>query len=370
MATKLYVGNLSFNTTENDLQDLFATVGPVTEVLLMQDRVTGKSRGFGFVTMSTDQDAASAVTQFHGKTVEGRALTVNEARPREERSGGGGGGGGRSYGGGGGGGYSGGAAAAATAVAAAAATAAVVAAGAVTAAAAATVVVARRRRPWRPFLALLILRRSLSDLHAPTVERRWEFCFVRGCVRRHARPTDGLRCKLTAASPARSMLTPHFFPVSRIVPLLAAFRRRADGRLRRAGRPVTDTLSERMPEEVFAAVLEPDARTGYNLRSDTWNGNLPAGETKPIGHQFFKGNDYHFYLTTDVKGAKVSVHIYDKDGNLAEDRAWQKQASNAFFAGSRNQSENDGRLFPDRPHRRIAGETNPVVDGLHVQIGP
>ena len=107
MATKLYVGNLSFNTTENDLQDLFATIGPVTEVLLMQDRVTGKSRGFGFVTMSTDQDAANAVTQFHGKTVEGRALTVNEARPREERSGGGGGGG-RSYGGGGGGGYSGG----------------------------------------------------------------------------------------------------------------------------------------------------------------------------------------------------------------------------------------------------------------------
>ena len=95
---------------------LFATVGPVTEVLLMQDRVTGKSRGFGFVTMSTDQDAANAVTQFHGKTVEGRALTVNEARPREERSGGGGGGvarsygggGGYSYGGGGGGGYSGG----------------------------------------------------------------------------------------------------------------------------------------------------------------------------------------------------------------------------------------------------------------------
>ena len=107
MATKLYVGNLSFNTTENDLQDLFATIGPVTEVLLMQDRVTGKSRGFGFVTMSTEQDAANAISQFHGKTVEGRALTVNEARPREERSGGGGGGG-RSYGGGGGGGGYGG----------------------------------------------------------------------------------------------------------------------------------------------------------------------------------------------------------------------------------------------------------------------
>ncbi len=107
MPTKLYVGNLSFNTTENDLQDLFATVGPVTEVLLMQDRVTGKSRGFGFVTMATEQDAANAVTQFHGKSVEGRALTVNEARPREERSGGGGGGSRGGYGGGGGG-YGGG----------------------------------------------------------------------------------------------------------------------------------------------------------------------------------------------------------------------------------------------------------------------
>ena len=104
MGTKLYVGNLSFNTTENDLQDLFATVGPVQEVLLMQDRVTGKSRGFGFVTMTNEQDAQGAVSQFHGKSVDGRALTVNEARPREERSGGGGG---RSYGGGGGG-YSGG----------------------------------------------------------------------------------------------------------------------------------------------------------------------------------------------------------------------------------------------------------------------
>ncbi len=108
MGTKLYVGNLSFNTTENDLQDLFATVGPVQEVLLMQDRVTGKSRGFGFVTMTNEQDAQNVISQFHGKSVEGRALTVNEARPREERSGGGGGGGGgRSYGGGGGG-YGGG----------------------------------------------------------------------------------------------------------------------------------------------------------------------------------------------------------------------------------------------------------------------
>ncbi len=103
MSAKLYVGNLSFNTTETDLQDLFATVGPVQEALIMQDRMTMKSRGFGFVTMAENADAQKAIEQFNGKQVEGRALTVNEARPREERSGGGGGGD-RSYGGGSGGG--------------------------------------------------------------------------------------------------------------------------------------------------------------------------------------------------------------------------------------------------------------------------
>jgi RNA recognition motif-containing protein len=113
MGTKLYVGNLSFNTTETDLQDLFAQAGPVQEVTLMQDKFTGKSRGFAFVTMTSEQDAQNAVQQFNGKTVEGRPLTVNEARPREARPPGGGyggGGGGRSGGGGGygGGGYGGG----------------------------------------------------------------------------------------------------------------------------------------------------------------------------------------------------------------------------------------------------------------------
>ena len=107
MPAKLYVGNLSFNTTETDLQDLFATVGPVQETLIMQDRMTMKSRGFGFVTMVENADAQKAIAQFHGKQIDGRALTVNEARPREERAGGGGGGG-RSYGGGGGGGDRGG----------------------------------------------------------------------------------------------------------------------------------------------------------------------------------------------------------------------------------------------------------------------
>ena len=109
MGTKLYVGNLSFNTTETDLQDMFAAVGPVQEVTLMQDKFTGKSRGFAFVTMTTEADAQKAITEFNGKTVEGRPLTVNEARPREPRPPGGGRGGGYGGGGGGyGGGYGGG----------------------------------------------------------------------------------------------------------------------------------------------------------------------------------------------------------------------------------------------------------------------
>lgn len=108
---KLYVGNLPFNVTEPDLQDLFGQAGTVSDVLLVQDKFTGKSRGFAFVTMGSEDEAQSAIEQFHGKALDGRPLTVNVARPREERSGGGGGGGGgRSFErrGGGGGGYGGG----------------------------------------------------------------------------------------------------------------------------------------------------------------------------------------------------------------------------------------------------------------------
>ena len=82
---KLYVGNLSFETTENDLQDLFEQHGQVSEVTLMMDRMTGKSRGFAFVTMSDKVQAESAMNALNGKEVSGRALTVNEARAREER---------------------------------------------------------------------------------------------------------------------------------------------------------------------------------------------------------------------------------------------------------------------------------------------
>ena len=105
MSTKLFVGNLSFNTTENDLNDAFAAHGTVVEANLMMDRTTGRPRGFGFITMSTPEEAQKAIEALNGKSVDGRALTVNVARPREERPAGGGGGGGRrEYGGGGGGG--------------------------------------------------------------------------------------------------------------------------------------------------------------------------------------------------------------------------------------------------------------------------
>jgi RNA recognition motif-containing protein len=103
MSNKLFVGNLSFNTTENDLQDAFAAFGTVTEANLMMDRATGRARGFGFVTMSSAEEAQKAIEGMNGKSIDGRALTVNVAKPREERSGGGGGGR-RQYGGGGGGG--------------------------------------------------------------------------------------------------------------------------------------------------------------------------------------------------------------------------------------------------------------------------
>jgi len=94
MSTKLFVGNLSFDITENDLQDAFAAHGIVVEANLMMDRATGRPRGFGFVTMGSPEEAQKAIDGLNGKELGGRALTVNVARPREERSGGGGGGGG------------------------------------------------------------------------------------------------------------------------------------------------------------------------------------------------------------------------------------------------------------------------------------
>jgi RNA recognition motif-containing protein len=103
MGKRLYVGNLSFNTTEMDLRDLFAQSGTVTEAKLVMDRDTGRPRGFGFVEMSTDAEASDAIANLNAREFQGRALTVNEAQERT-----GGGGGGRGGGGGGGGGYGGG----------------------------------------------------------------------------------------------------------------------------------------------------------------------------------------------------------------------------------------------------------------------
>lgn len=93
MSMKLYVGNLSFDTSSNDLQSLFGAAGVVESAAVVEDRETGRSRGFGFVEMSSKEEGAAAITQFNGKEVNGRALNVNEAKPRENRNGGGGGGG-------------------------------------------------------------------------------------------------------------------------------------------------------------------------------------------------------------------------------------------------------------------------------------
>jgi RNA recognition motif-containing protein len=90
MSTKLYVGNLTFQTTSQDLEQLFGQAGTVQSASVVEDRDTGRSRGFGFVEMSSQEEATSAIEQFNGKEVGGRALTVNEAKPRENRGGGGG----------------------------------------------------------------------------------------------------------------------------------------------------------------------------------------------------------------------------------------------------------------------------------------
>jgi RNA recognition motif-containing protein len=90
MNNKLFVGNISFNTTENDLQDAFAAHGTVVETNLVTDRTTGRPRGFAFVTMSSDQEAQNAVAAMNGKSIDGRAVNVNIARPREDRPAGGG----------------------------------------------------------------------------------------------------------------------------------------------------------------------------------------------------------------------------------------------------------------------------------------
>src|SRR5215210_350092 len=107
MGNKLYVGNLSYNIRDDDLQQAFAQYGSVSSAKVMMDRDTGRSKGFGFVEMGSDPEAQAAINGMNGQALEGRAIVVNEARPREERPGGFGGGGGGGYGGGGGG-YGGG----------------------------------------------------------------------------------------------------------------------------------------------------------------------------------------------------------------------------------------------------------------------
>src|SRR5688572_14323335 len=108
MSNKLYIGNLSFRVTSEDLQDYFAAAGPVESANVVFDRETGRSRGFGFVEMASEDAATNAIAQFNGQDYDGRNMVVNEARPRDDSRGGGGGGGGRGGRGGGGGGYGGG----------------------------------------------------------------------------------------------------------------------------------------------------------------------------------------------------------------------------------------------------------------------
>ncbi len=106
MSMKLYVGNLSFQTSSEDLQELFGQAGTVESASVVEDRETGRSRGFGFVEMASDEEGKAAIEKFNGQEINGRSLNVNEARPREDRGGrGGGGGGGRGGFGGGGGGF-------------------------------------------------------------------------------------------------------------------------------------------------------------------------------------------------------------------------------------------------------------------------
>lgn len=107
MGKKIYVGNLAYSIRDSDLEDLFAAHGTVSSAQVIVDRDTGRSKGFGFVEMSSDQEAQSAISALSGRELEGRNLTVNEARPREEGGGGGGGRGRGGYGGGGGGGRGG-----------------------------------------------------------------------------------------------------------------------------------------------------------------------------------------------------------------------------------------------------------------------
>lgn len=99
MGKKLYVGNLPYSTTSEDLNQMFTELGTVESAEVIADRYSGRSKGFGFVEMSSDQEAADAVEKLNGKEIDGRALTVNEARPKTRREGGGGGGGGRDRGG-------------------------------------------------------------------------------------------------------------------------------------------------------------------------------------------------------------------------------------------------------------------------------
>ncbi len=99
------------------------------------------------------------------------------------------------------------------------------------------------------------------------------------------------------------------------------------------------------PGESYPGVFEPDAKQGYVLRQESWNGSLPVGDNTPIRQQLFKNNEYRFYLWTDVKGAKLSVHIYDQDGNLVDGRLGEQASGSAHFAEVDVKPETTGSYY-------------------------
>lgn len=99
------------------------------------------------------------------------------------------------------------------------------------------------------------------------------------------------------------------------------------------------------PSADFGEVVDPDRQQGFTVRAETWGGVLPVGETKAIQHQLIKGNDYRFYLSTDVKGAKVSVNVYDGDGYLVGEESWQRPGEFLSFAGTNVRPKRTGSYY-------------------------
>jgi hypothetical protein len=113
------------------------------------------------------------------------------------------------------------------------------------------------------------------------------------------------------------------------------------------------------PTAFAAAVAAPDIQQGYVMREETWNGKMPSGETKAIAHQLFKGNEYRFYLGAGSKNTKLSVHVYDQDGNLVESNSWQRENADGSFAGAVVRPSSTGTYFLMLKAEASSGEDTP-----------